>query len=110
MSGESDLIAEAVNNQQGGSSPGTYYTGSPLGGFGGGTYNPGEPYTPHYLSQASGKHSATNNQAALARAEYEDYKQRFVPIENELLGQIGDRSVYAENVNRGVNADRKSVV
>ena len=50
-------------------------------------------FEPTYLSASGGKHQASKNQAKVARADWEDYKKRFVPIENELIGQIGDPSV-----------------
>lgn len=73
---------------------------------GAGIYEPdNQPeYEADYLGKNWGDEAASENQAALARAEYDDYKRRFVPIENELIGQLGNRSVYAENVNRATEA------
>jgi len=61
-------------------------------------------YEPTYLNSSGGKNQASRNQAKLARSEWDDYKTRFVPIENELIGQIGDPSVYRENVGRATDS------
>lgn len=88
---------------------------SPVGTEDGFTHNPdyspeGQPeYEPNYLApMGGGKNRARKARAKLARAEYEDYKKRFRPIENELIGQVGNRSVYNDEVARGRDAVNKT--
>ena len=61
-------------------------------------------YQPTYLSTSGGSESAQKNRAKVARAEFEDWKTRFRPVEQELIGQIGDPGVYRENVDRATES------
>lgn len=56
---------------------------------------------PIILSKDKSKYSASENMAKIARAEWEDYKKRFVPIENRLISEVSDRSLYEEAAERG---------
>lgn len=69
-------------------------------------YIPGlqQDYEPTYLYSSGGDHQADRNRSKIARAEWNDYKKRFRPIENELIGQIGDRSTYADAVTRSTES------
>lgn len=80
--------------------------GNTYSATGGGIYEPPvrNAYEPDMLDKNWGDEAAAENQADLARAEYDDYKRRFVPIENELINQIGNRGLYAENANRASSA------
>lgn len=51
-----------------------------------GIYHPG--YDPTYVSPSSGKKSAQNTRADLARAQWNDYKRRFQPIEDMLVNNV----------------------
>lgn len=75
-----------------------------------GNYQPdNQPYfQPTFLQKNNSKHQAAHNQAAVARADYEDYKRRFMPIENELIGMLGNRAVYGQNVDRAVDATQQA--
>lgn len=74
----------------------------------GGAYTPdyGVPeYDPLILDiDRWGDDQADENRARLTRAQWWDYKNRFVPIENELIGQIGNRQVYSQSVSRALDA------
>jgi hypothetical protein len=60
---------------------------------------PNQPdYNAIHLDTSYGKQSASHNQAAIARGEWADYKQRYRPIENELLGEIGNPDTYNSSV------------
>ncbi|WP_423820820.1 hypothetical protein V5738_10815 [Salinisphaera sp. SPP-AMP-43] len=73
---------------------------------GSGLYEPNNQpeYTPDMLEANWGDESAAENQADLARAQYDDYKSRFVPVENEVIDSVGNRQTYADNVNRAAGA------
>lgn len=50
------------------------------------------------------KHYASEMAAAVQRAEWEDYKRRFRPVENELMGSIGNPQVLNDALARGQQA------
>lgn len=62
-------------------------------------------YEPVQLSTDwTGEHTMANNMASITRANWADYKKRFVPLENMLIGQIGNRDVYQQSVERSVGS------
>jgi hypothetical protein len=71
-------------------------------------YDPGISSGQYYVDPTqTGKHQASNTRADLARAQWDDYKTRFQPVENILLGAAtGDERMddfmgrSTENVNQ----------
>lgn len=58
-----------------------------------------------YLSSANGKFSGSENLAAVTRAEWEDYKSRFAPVEDMLIDEYNNHAGRELNVNQaGLNA------
>lgn len=55
----------------------------------------------------SRQNNAADEAAAMSRAQYDDYNNRFVPIENEILGSIGDTEQQARDAAAaGVRSDQ----
>ena len=62
------------------------------------------PYDPLMLSQAGGDQSASANMANLSRAQWNDYKSRFAPIENTLFARLNDPAYMSNAVTQaGIN-------
>lgn len=63
-----------------------------------GLRNPPQETGPLLLTQAGGDNSGSTNLARVHRAEWEDYKSRFVPVENELFDMYYDDAGRKEAV------------
>ncbi|MDN5937293.1 MAG: hypothetical protein L0H83_01390 [Salinisphaera sp.] len=64
-------------------------------------------YQPNFIvPDFEGDHWASETRADLARAEYEDWKRRFRPLENELIGMVGDAGIFRNEVGQAQQAVR----
>ncbi|HGY9574911.1 TPA: hypothetical protein ACOJPC_003119 [Vibrio fluvialis] len=53
-----------------------------------------------YVNYAGGSDSYANTMAALTRAQYSDYVERFQPIENDLIGLATSDELYKKQIAR----------
>lgn len=61
-------------------------------------------YDPTFVNKAHGDKQARKTMGRLTRAEWEDYKRRFRPIEDELIGMVGDSNTMSQDVGRSVSS------
>lgn len=54
----------------------------------------------YYVNYTGGSDSYNNTMAALTRAQYADYLERFQPIENDLIGLATSDELYEKQVER----------
>lgn len=104
----SDTMRSTIERLYGSSYGNPYATNTQS--IGAGTYDYQAPNTQPFLinpANYSGDDQASRTAAAIARAQYEDYKNRFVPIRNMLVEEA--TTGYQDQLDASMNRTRSAV-